>query len=246
VPLADWVQPLHAALWQHAIPFVFGPPPRSDREVVTLHSGTCCLVEVDGRTSLITAAHVAGPAVDAEKAGPTDVLVGPLRVVLRGRPIWLDRSRDVASIGMRSDEGARIEAAGYRVVRPAMWPAPPLAPGAGVVVIGYPGSWRLRVSWHELDFRAVTLGMLVHSVHSDYFTCHREETYSEQVHYVNEEVPDLNLAGCSGGPAFLIEDRELLVPHLCGIVSEDWPIGGDILVRLSALNTLPLRPAPAT
>jgi hypothetical protein len=164
-------------------------------------------------------------------------------VVLRGRPIYVDPSRDVALIALRSREAAHVETAGYRVVRPAVWPSPPLPEGAGVVFIGYPGSWRLQVSWHELDFAAVTLGLLIHSVHSDYFTCHREAAYSEQLQPVNDEVPDFNLAGCSGGPAFLIEQGELLIPHLCAIVSEDWPIGDDVLLlRLARLDTLPVRP----
>src|SRR5437773_8755818 len=50
MPLPTWVERLHLALWQHALPFVFGPPPTRDpNPTVEIHSGTCSAVEIGDR-----------------------------------------------------------------------------------------------------------------------------------------------------------------------------------------------------
>jgi len=115
---------------------------------------------------VLSAAHVIGPALKASLGGPTNVLAGPTSLELTADTVSLREDIDVATVRITEDQLLEIERNGYRATRPVSWPPPQVEVGDGILMAGYPGTWRLPVSWHELDFRAVTLGLLVHSVHA--------------------------------------------------------------------------------
>ena len=233
-----WVERLHFEWSRYALPFAFGPPP--SRETGTsIHAGTCCAVELGDSHFLLTAAHVLAAALDAQAQEPTQVIAGPVDLALDPSRVRIDVSRDIATIPLTKEQVQSIERNSNRIVRPSEWPPPEPKAGDGVLLAGYPGAWRLMLSWNELDFRSITLLLLVHSVHDRYFMCHRDPAYVEQVRAdVQKDVPSLDLAGCSGGSVFLVRNEagELLVPHLCGLVSQDHQIGDDILVQLARLD----------
>jgi hypothetical protein len=169
------------------------------------------------------------------------VFAGPLDLKLDPQRVRLSEAFDIATIPITPEQVTRIERDDKRVVRPSAWPPPDPKENDGVLLVGYPGAWRLVPSWNELDFRAVTLLLRVHAVHDRYLMCHRDPDYAEQVRVeTQEDVPGLDLAGCSGGPVFLARNvpGELLVPELCGLVSQDRPVGDHILLQLARLHTL--------
>lgn len=235
-----WVERLHLEWWRYALPFAFGPPPKPGTRV-GVRSGSCSAVEIGDSRFILTAAHVLVEALQALSREPTQVIAGPLDLTIDPASVRFSKALDIATIPITPVQVQAIERDGKRVIRPGAWPPPEPKINDGVLLTGYPGSWRLVRSWDELDFRAVTLLVLVHSVHDHYFMCHRDPDYSEPVQVdVQEEVPGLDLAGCSGGPAFLVrnESGELLVPQLCGVISQDRPIGDHILLQLARLDTL--------
>jgi hypothetical protein len=238
--LPPWVERLHLEWWRYALPFAFGPPPK--RETGTgIHAGTCCAVELGDARFLLTAAHVLAGALEALAQEPTQVIAGPLNLVLDPSRARLNEPWDIATFPLTAAQVAAIERDGHRIIRPTVWPPREPQTGDGVLLAGYPGAWRLPVSWNEVDFRATTLLVLVHSVHDRYFMCHRDPDYSDQVRVgMQEDVPGLDLAGCSGGPVFLVrnESGELLAPELCGLVSQDRPVGDHILLQLARLHTV--------
>jgi hypothetical protein len=89
-----------------------------------------------------------------------------------------------------------------------------------VVFIGFPKNWPVVSSWQDVDFRAVTSLALVHRVRTDEFICQLDPAYVEQYLVGWDEVPEADIRGMSGGPAFLVRNaaEKLLAPQLCGIV----------------------------
>lgn len=235
-----WVDRLQLEWWRYAIPFAFGPPPKRGTSV-GIHSGSCSAVEIGDSRFILTAAHVVVEALKAISEAPTQVIAGPLDLTVDAETASLNKTLDIATIPITSAQIEAIERDGKRVIRPHSWPPPEPKINDGILFAGYPGSWRLVLSWDELDFRATTLLVLVHSVHERYFLCHRDPNYSAPVQVnVQEEVPGMDLAGCSGGPVFLVrnESGELLVPQLCGVVSQDRPVGDHTLLQLARLDAL--------
>jgi hypothetical protein len=55
---------------------------------------------------------------------------------------------------------------------------------------------------------------------------------------LEDDLPPLNVAGCSGGPVFLLRPSLVLVPQLCGLVKEGWAVfgGDDIVLRFARLD----------
>ena len=240
MPLPQWVQSLHLSTWQYAVPVLFGPPPPlpPGQKVET---GTCAVVEHGGYRYALSAAHVFLAALKAVQSdAKTDVVIGPLHLSLTPESVrYVDEERiDVATVPLTKNEVARIEAAGYRVFRPAGWPPPTVVEGDGILMAGYPGAWRRHVSASEHDFGATTLLLIVKSVHDDEFIAHRDPAFSDPVRIDLEDVPPLAVGGCSGGPVFLVRQELVLIPRLAGVVKEGLsPFGGeDILLRFARLD----------
>jgi hypothetical protein len=238
--LPTWVQTLHLSTWPYAVPILFGPPPplKPGEKVET---GTCVVVEHGQHRYALSAAHVFLAALEAVQSdAKTDVVIGPLQVALTQENVrFLDARRiDVATVPLTENEVARVEAAGYRVYRPAGWPPPTVAEGDGILMAGYPGTWRLHVSISEYDFRATTLLLSVKSVHHDEFIAHRDPAFSEPVRIDLEDVPPPAVGGCSGGPVFLVRQEPVLIPRLAGIVKEGWIPDGteDVVLRFARLD----------
>jgi hypothetical protein len=158
-----WVQSLHLATWQYAVPVLFGPPPPlgPGQKVET---GTCVVVEYEDYRYALSAAHVFLTALRAVQSdAKTDVVIGPLQITLTPDTIrYIDEERiDVATVPLTENEVARVEAVGYRVFRPVAWPPPTVAEDDGIIMAGYPGAWRRAVSASEHDFGATTLLLIV-------------------------------------------------------------------------------------
>jgi hypothetical protein len=188
----------------------------------------------------VSAAHVICQAFRAVEVGRAEVIVGHNTELTLSPEVvsFVDESAiDIATVPITQEQLAQIEAAGFRAIRPASWPPPQVAVQDGILMAGYPSPWRLEVSWHEQDFRATTLGLLVHSVHSTEFVAHRDPAYSNSVSVSLEELPILDLRGCSGGPVFLLRHEPILVPQLCGIVKQGWHVDeGNIIIRFARLD----------
>jgi hypothetical protein len=170
-------------------------------------------------------------------------VAGPVHLSLAAETIrYIDEEAiDVATVPITEHDLAAIEAAGYFVIRPGSWPPPTVHEGDGVVLAGYPVSWRAQVSWHEHDFAAVTQGLLVQSLHAAEFVAHRDPAFLDSVAVTLEDMPPLAVGGCSGGPVFLVRLTAILVPQLCGIVKQGLrPVqdAGDILFRFARLDCL--------
>lgn len=148
---------------------------------------------------------------------------------------------DVATIPLTTADLTAIEADGYRVIRPASWPLPTVQEGDSVLLAGYPADWRSAASWHEHDFAAVTQGLIVQSRHDLEFIAHRDPTYLTSMTAPLEEMRQLGVGGCSGGPVFLVRQTPILAPQLCGIVKQGVkPVqdAEDILFRFARLDCL--------
>jgi hypothetical protein len=238
--LPQWVQSLHLSTWQYAVPVLFGPPPplKPGQKVET---GTCVIVEHGEYRYALSAAHVFLTALRAVQSGvKTDVVVGPLQLTLTADSIrYVDEQRiDVATVPLTENDVTRVERGGYRVFRPSGWPPPTVVEGDGILMAGYPGTWRLPVSASEHDFRATTLLLIVKSVHDYEFVAHRDPAFSDPVRIDLEDVPRLAVGGCSGGPVFLVRQEPILVPRLAGIVKEGWMPDGteDVVLRFARLD----------
>ena len=188
----------------------------------------------------LSAAHVFLGALKAVQSdAKTDVVVGPLPLAITSDNVrYVDDERiDVATVPLTANEVARVEAAGYRVFRPTGWPPPSVVVGDGILMAGYPGAWRQQVSASEHDFGAMTLLLIVQSVHDAEFIAHRDPAFSEPVPIVEDVLP-MAVGGCSGGPVFLVRQELVLIPRFAGVVKQGWiPFGAvDVVLRFARLD----------
>ncbi len=126
----------------------------------------------------------------------------------------------MATAQLSARQVAALEADGYRIVRPTGWPPPELQMDDPVLSVGFPSPWRLHVAWDQIDFRSTTKLALIHQLRPHEFACQIDPAFGEEYRTVSEEIPPANeLPGMSGGPGFLVRQKRVLVPALCGIIT---------------------------
>ena len=149
--------------------------------------------------------------------------------------------QDIATVRLSTTQLQALEAAGSLVYRPAEWPPADLMMNDPVLAVGFPGKWRRHVSWNELEFLSTTKLALVHQLRDHEFACQLDPEYTDQYDAnPTEEVSPDDLAGMSGGPAFLVRQETLVIPRLCGIVKDGWTLGDEnriiYFARLGCVN----------
>jgi len=235
----DWVWRLHAEVARYAIPFTFGRPP-NPREQPGIHAATCVAVETVHSRFIITARHVAEPARDAVQTSPAECLAGRVRLGL-DQIALSDASLDLATIPVTETHVRLLEADGYRVVRPDAWPpASELLMNDPILAVGFPGAWRLHLSWDEIDFRSVTKLALVHQLGSGQFACQLDPAFVERYEVGDpDSLPAEQLPGMSGGPGFLVRQDLIIVPRLCGVIKHGLDLGdGNQIIYFAPLNKI--------
>jgi len=238
----DWVHKMDAILIaRYAIPIVFGQRPHP-KETADINAATASVVDLGETPFLLTAAHVLDAALARLREPHSHLVLGPVEVRLDPNAVWFDLERDVATARLTPKQRDVLEADGLYIIRPPVWPPPPLAPGTAVVMCGYPGPWRLQLAWDELDFRSFVMLALVHEVRDDVFLCQLEPADVVETRAVtSEEIPEVALPGLSGGPAFVVSNNptELVVPQLCGVATQGLDLGeGNLIVRYARLDRL--------
>jgi len=236
----EWVHKMDAILIApYAIPIAFGRRPHP-REAMDINAATASVLDLGEAPLLLTAAHVMAEALAMLREPRSHLILGDVQVPLDSNGVHLDPQRDVATARLTPEQRAALEADGYYIIRPRVWPPSPPTKGAVVVLAGYPGPWRLRLVWDELDFRSFVMLALVHEIRDDEFVCHLDPAnIAESRAVTSEEPPAVALPGLSGSPAFMIakDPRELVTPHFCGLVKDGLDLGdGNLIVRYARLD----------
>jgi hypothetical protein len=236
----EWVWKMHAEVAKYAIPFTFGRPPRPSEEP-DIHAGTCVAVETAEARFIITARHVAEPAREAAQDAAVQCLAGSVKLDVRGQLRLSEPVLDLATVQLSNTQMQLIEREGYRVVRPDRWPpVSEIGLNDPVLVVGFPGSWRIHVTWDQIDFRSVTKLALIHQLQPREFACQLDPAFVDQ--YEAEHAADLaseQLPGMSGGPGFLVRQGLLVVPRLCGIIKQGWDLGdGNQIIYFAPMTAI--------
>ncbi len=236
----EWVHKMDATLIApYAIPVAFGRRPHP-RETADINAATGSVVDLGETPFLLTAAHVMEAALVRMRESRSHLMLGPVELQLDSHTVEIDPARDLATARLTPKERDTLEADGFYIVRPSAWPPPAPAAGSAVVLAGYPGPWRLQLSWDELDFRSFVILALVHEVRDDEFVCQLDSAYIVETRAVtSEEPPEVALPGLSGSPAFTVSNdpAKLVAPQLCGVVKEGWSLGdGNLIVKYARVD----------
>jgi len=236
----EWVWKMHAEIAKYAIPFTFGRPPHP-REEADIHGGTCVAVETAEARFVITARHVAEPARERARHASIQCLAGSVKLDVGEQLTLSDSALDLATIQLSKTQVQLIEAEGYRVARPDRWPpASEIRLNDPVLAAGFPGTWRLHVTWDQIDFRSVTKLALIHQLRANEFACQLDPAFVDE-HEAEQTttLPAEQLPGMSGGPAFLVRQESLVVPRLCGIIKDGWDLGdGNQIIYFAPLTVI--------
>ncbi len=236
----EWVHKMDATLIApYAIPVAFGRRPHP-RETADINAATGSVVDLGETPFLLTAAHVMEAALVRMRESRSHFMLGQVQLQLDSRSVEMNPERDLATARLTPKERDTLEADGFYIVRPSAWPPPAPAAGSAVVLAGYPGPWRLQLSWDELDFRSFVILALVHEVRDDEFVCQLDSAYIVETRAVtSEEPPEVALPGLSGSPAFTVSNdpAKLVAPQLCGVVKEGWSLGdGNLIVKYARVD----------
>jgi len=200
---------------------LFGEPPIN---------GTATLVDLGSGPIAVTCAHVLNEYRSLRDSGRHlrfqigNVVLDPIAQLIAEDPYM-----DLATVRLSQGQAAALigdGVVGSSIFRPRGWPLPPVKAGDVVALGGFPGPWRERLAFDELELRGFGIGATsVSSVSEDHFAC-RFERERWKWSFRLDGLSDLQeLGGMSGGPAFL--DRGLHF-DLVGIVYEFSP-GLDIM-----------------
>ena len=222
---------------RYAAPIAFGRRPHP-RQAVDINAATASVVEIGETPFLLTAAHVMEAVLKRLREPHSHVILGDVEVRVDPNTAELDWRRDIAMAPLTPQEREAVEADGLYIV----WPStrPPPRPGAVVVSAGYPGPWCLQLAWDELDFRSFVMLALVHEVRDDEFVCRLDPAEVVETRAVtSEELPPVERPGLSGSPTFMVSNNpaEVLVPQLCGVITQGWNLGdGNLIVKCARLD----------
>ncbi len=180
------------------------------------------------------------PALDATANEGAECLVGNIRLDLD--PVKLSsEALDLATVPLSGPQLNALEADGYRIIRPTQWPPPALADRDPVLVAGFPGAWRRQISWDTLDLPGTTKLALVHHLREDEFVCQLDPAFVDRDVVVHDDLAEDELPGMSGGPALLVRQETVVVPHLCGILKQGVAFeGGNRLLYFTRVNRIAL------
>jgi len=181
------------------------------------------------------------PALDATVSDGADCLAGNVRLEPGAASLSTD-TLDIATLRLSDAQVNALEADGYRVMRPTQWPPPTLTDRDPILVAGFPGAWRRQIAWDTIDLLGTTKLALVHHLRDDEFVCQLDPAFIDRdVADHGEPLAEDELPGMSGGPALLVRQETLVVPHLCGILKQGVAFEGDnrllYFARLDRIGT---------
>lgn len=227
---------LQTALLRYAIPLLWGPLPNPPKGPL-LTGALAVAVDFGDEAMIVTAGHVLKSLADASVLRETHCFLGPIEIRWTAETATTNMMIDIGTLRIGRDDIARLEEH-HRIVRPIVWPPPDVRPGDGVIIIGAPRDWRTIRSWNQLEAGLITIATPVTQVASDYIVCQMEwnAAHAFQIDTQHEK-PVGEFSGSSGGPVFLtIEQRGIVVHHLCAIVREEASFGDARLLYLSRLD----------
>lgn len=107
-----------------------------------------------------------------------------------------------------------------------------------ILLAGFPGAWRRQITWDALDVPGTTMLAMVHHLRDDEFVCQLDPAFVDRdvADYGEDIVQGDQLPGLSGGPALLVRQERIIVPHLCGILKEGVVLGGSRLLSFARLD----------
>lgn len=185
-----------------------------------LGNGTVTLIKTPSRVIALTADHVIGGALEAFEGGHVVIqLANTSAHDLRARIIARSLSLDLASFSLDD----LIDRHGWTSHKPLQaWP--PVVPqeGRGIMIGGYPGNARERISRKGVSFGFFGALGIARTVSHDQISCLFEREYLIDPPDVAAIPPNYELGGISGGPLITVwESPKYIVTYrLGGIVSE--------------------------
>lgn len=194
-------------------------------------SGTCCFVDTGSRKLLVTADHVFRDYEERRRAEPSTVLsvmVGDGQCATIDQPEILDRSQLMDLIVLNWPHLMERENSEKLYFPIRAWPIPRVRRGEQVIIVGYPGKWRVGA---QAFGSFEPLGLCYRASNSEGRTVwlvDEESSWRMQSHgrVVQESVDP---GGISGSAGFFIRNQ---IPHLAGIVYE-CNIGGNMVALTS-------------
>jgi hypothetical protein len=183
-----------------------------------LGNGTVTLMKTPSRVIGLTADHVIVGALEAFDGGNVVMqLANTSAHDLRARIIARSSSLDLASFSLDG-----LIDHGWTNHKPLeAWP--PVVPqeGRGIMIGGYPGNGREKVSRKGVSFGFFGALVIARAVNHDQISCLFEREYLVESAAVPAMPPNYDLGGISGGPVInVLESPHLVTYRLGGIVSE--------------------------
>lgn len=218
---------------RHCASIIIAPPPQSSAGHTNTASGF--VVEIEQGCYVGTALHVVESWLSRTRNGERLLFqVGSADLPPSERLVWTDLDGDLAFLRVDSEDVDRIGVLPCEALRG--WPPPKPMADDSLVVAGYPGSERRHVDSESVEFGSCAALLSVTSVSDKHVSCQFERD-----RWMSTEGTDLppvgaDLAGMSGGPAFLVQDVSY---PLVGVVAEQLCLGE--IVRIRTLAHLPTR-----
>jgi hypothetical protein len=211
----------------------------ADGDPPILHNATGFLLELGGRTLLITNSHVAQWYRDlCAEHGDVEFQFGGAAFAPAIISECPDEDVDLAVIDVsevairRREEGYWKSSADYlQPYYPASWPIAPATKGDATVTVGWPAKYRTEIAERHLEFAAFPmLGPFVDEVKKKWFSIpfNRQDWVGSDWDPNNPVVFETALGGMSGAPVFALHRRAIQPVQLIGIV-RTYGVGFDVL-----------------